>query len=105
MKGYDCEDCGKENKRGGRWCATCYGRRYRHDPTRGDERRARHRSAVRDYIQRVPEKRTRWVHAYRSRVGSYVPELQDLRRAIKAVDQAVQAAEKRAGVRESGKHG
>lgn len=89
---HDCSDCGRPARTGGRQCARCYQRRYR-ATERG--RRA-HNDAVIRYNKAHPERRRRWVRAYRERIGWYVPDLTELRRAIKAIDRAVAEAEKRA---------
>lgn len=70
-------------------CRTCYNRDvYRAKP----DARARHRRAVIEYGQRVPEKRWLWARRWRQRVGLWVPDLNTLRHAISAVEDATQRA-------------
>ena len=99
-----CRDCDREDARtrfGGRQCARCYMRAYRKDP----EKAAKHRAAVIAYTKRNPDKRRRWVRTWKERIGWYVPDLQDLRRAIKRLDRAVVYAERREGLRITGEPG
>lgn len=87
----DCTDCGRPARAGGFQCARCYQRRYRETP----EGKRRHNDAVIRYNARHPDKRRVWVRRYQQRIGVYVPDLQDLRRAIKRLDAALAAAEER----------
>ena len=88
MLRHDCTDCGRPARAGGRQCARCYQRRYRATP----EGKRRHNDAVIRYNRRNPAKRRVWVHRYWQRIGLRVPELQDLRRAIKRLDASIQQA-------------
>lgn len=63
-----CEDCGRFNLRGGRFCSRCYQRRYRADPVKGAERRQKHRESVIAYQKADRERRRQWVRNWRWRV-------------------------------------
>lgn len=87
----DCSDCGRPARTGGRQCARCYQRRYRETP----EGRRHHNDAVIRYNARNPDKHRLWRHRYQERIGIRVPDLRDLRRAIKRLDKALAATEER----------
>jgi hypothetical protein len=86
-----CADCARPARPGGTRCHRCYQRLYRASP----EGRQRHNAAVARYNARNPDKRRQWVRTYRQRVGLHVPDLIDLRRAIKRLDAAVATAQER----------
>lgn len=96
-----CDDCGRTNKRGGRWCSACYQRRYRQRP----EAYARHKARVAAYQRRNYRKWREWQYRWRERVGWRVPDLQALRAAINAVEAAVAQAEGRSRLRSSSQPG
>lgn len=62
-----CSECGRPNKRGGRFCSACYQRRYFHDPVLGAERRAKNIERVKAYTKAHPEKRLEWVRNWKRR--------------------------------------
>lgn len=93
-----CDDCGRENRRGGRYCSACYQRRYRQRP----EVYAAHKRRVAEYQRRHYRKWLVWEYRWRERVGWRVPDLQALRAAINAVESAVAEAEGRRRLRGPG---
>lgn len=83
--------------------------RYRSDGERGAQRRSQHAARVRTYQKANPEKRRRWVRAWREHTGGahvvkgavyFYPteDLNLLRRAVKRLEQAVAEAEQREGI-------
>lgn len=85
--------CGREHNRSKTgFCGRCAQRKRRQDPAK----RAKDREAVKRYGKKNPEKRARWVQTYCERVQYYAPAaLQELRRANKALEQALSAANRR----------
>lgn len=75
---------------------------------RGKQRVAAANAAYAARLAASPEgraKRLEWVHRWQESVGIRVPELQELRRANKRLEQALAYADEREGVRESGELG
>jgi len=93
-----CPQCGREHKRSKNGpCAACYRRQY----YKTEAGRKAVKNANKKDIQKHPERRFAAVVRYREKTGYYVPtELHQLNAAIKRLDATVEAADKRAGIRE-----
>lgn len=108
-----CDACKeKPARKGGRQCSACYARRYRSS----ELVRAKHRDAVRAYGKRNPEKRRRWVRAWRQRTGGghtvdgavYFYQHDTIKLLYKAnrqLEQALATATRRKQARETNEHG